>query len=123
MRVFVTGGTGFVGSEVLRQLTAAGHQVRCLVRPDSDSRLAVENAETHHGDVTDPRSLQEALTGCDAVIHLVGIIREFPGKGVTFKKLHFEATRNMVEAAELQGVKRYLQMSANGSTGPSSVRR
>jgi len=115
MRVFVTGGTGFVGSEVLRQLSAAGHGVRCLVRPGSESRLAVEGAEIHHGDATDPKSLQGALEGCDAVIHLVGIIREFPGKGITFKKLHFEATRNMVEAAELQGVKRYLQMSANGT--------
>jgi uncharacterized protein YbjT (DUF2867 family) len=53
--------------------------------------------------------------GCEAVIHLVGIIREFPGKKITFKRMHFEATRNMVEAAEAQGVNRYLQMSANGT--------
>jgi NADH dehydrogenase len=116
MKVFLTGGTGFVGSEVLRQLVAAGHSVRCLVRAGSDGKLAVrEGVEVRHGDVTEPETLEGALEGCDAVIHLVGIIREFPGKGITFKRLHFEATRTMVEAAEIQGVKRYLQMSANGT--------
>lgn len=116
MNVFLTGGTGFVGSEVLRQLVAAGHAVRCLVRAGSEGKLAVrEGVEIRHGDVTEPETLEGALDGCESVVHLVGIIREFPGKGVTFKKLHFEATRNMVEAAEIQGVKRYLQMSANGT--------
>jgi NADH dehydrogenase len=116
MKVFLTGGTGFVGSEVLRQLVAAGHAVRCLVRKGSEGKLAVRaGVEVRHGDVTEPETLKRALAGCDAVIHLVGIIREFPGKGITFKRMHFEATRNMVEAAESQGVKRYLQMSANGT--------
>jgi NADH dehydrogenase len=116
MKVFLTGGTGFVGSEVLRQLVAAGHAVRCLVRKGSEGKLAVrEGVEIRHGDVTEPDTLEGALEGCEAVIHLVGIIREFPGKGITFKRMHFEATRNMVEAAEAQGVKRYLQMSANGT--------
>lgn len=116
MKVFLTGGTGFVGNEVLRQLVAAGHTARCLIRPGSEGRLTVRaGVEVRHGDVIEPETLVGALAGCDAVIHLVGIIREFPGKGVTFKRLHCEATRNMVEAAESQGVKRYLQMSANGT--------
>lgn len=116
MKVFLTGGTGFVGSEVLRQLVAAGHTVRCLVRAGSEAKLAVrEGVEVRHGDVTEPDTLKSAMAECDAVIHLVGIIREFSGRGITFQKLHFEATRNMVAAAESQGVKRYLQMSANGT--------
>jgi uncharacterized protein YbjT (DUF2867 family) len=116
MNVFLTGGTGFVGSEVLRQLIAAGHTVRCLVRAGSEAKLAVrEGVEVRQGDVTEPETLEGALGGCEAVIHLVGIIREFPGKKITFKRMHFEATRNMVEAAEAQGVNRYLQMSANGT--------
>jgi NADH dehydrogenase len=55
------------------------------------------------------------MEGCDAVIHLVGIIREFPSRGITFEKLHAQATRNMVTAARAQGIKRYIQMSANGT--------
>ncbi|TYO99335.1 NADH dehydrogenase [Geothermobacter ehrlichii] len=116
MKVFVTGGTGFVGNEIIRQLIDAGHEVTALVRPGSEKKLAVRDGVTfHRGDATLPESLEGALSGCDAVIHLVGIIREFPAKGITFKRLHFEATRNIVKAAEAQEVKRYLQMSANGT--------
>jgi NADH dehydrogenase len=116
MRVFLTGGTGFVGSEVLRQLLEAGHAVRCLVRPGSEKKLAGKmGVEIRQGDATEADTLKNVLAGCDAVIHLVGIIREFPARDITFEKLHFEATRNMVAAAEVQGVTRYLQMSANGT--------
>jgi uncharacterized protein YbjT (DUF2867 family) len=115
MKIFLTGGTGFVGSEVLRQLVEAGHVVRALVREGSKDKLAVtKNIEVHPGDVTDASSLVGALDGCDSVIHMIGIIREFPGRGITFKKMHVEATRNVLEAAEEQGVKRYLHMSSNG---------
>jgi len=116
MKVFLTGGTGFVGSEVLRQLAAAGHTPRCLVRRGSEKKLALDSGvEIHHGDVTEPATLKGALKGCDAVIHLVGIIREFPGRGITFEQMHTAATRHMVAAAKEQGVRRYLQMSANGT--------
>ncbi|MGK2944417.1 MAG: complex I NDUFA9 subunit family protein [Desulfuromonadales bacterium] len=115
MKVFLTGGTGFVGSEVLRQLVTAGHVVRALVRKGSEDKLAVlENVEVYPGDVTDAASLVDALTGCDAVIHLVGIIREFPNRDVTFKRMHIEGTENMLKAAAAQGVQRYLHMSSNG---------
>ena len=58
MKVFLTGGTGFVGGEVLRQLVAAGHVVRALVREGSEDKLAVlENVEVHPGDITVPPAL------------------------------------------------------------------
>jgi NADH dehydrogenase len=121
MKVFVTGGTGFVGSEVLRQLTAAGHTVLALVRRGSERKLAVrDGVEIHHGDATDPVTLAGALAGCGAVIHLVGIIREFPSREITFERLHVEATRNVLAAASAQGVRRYLHMSSNG-TGPAAT--
>jgi len=116
MRVFVSGGTGFVGSEVVRQLVAAGHIARCLVREGSGHKLEIrEGIEIHHGDVLDPPSLEKGIAGCQAVIHLVGIIREYPARGITFERLHHVATANMVAAATAGGVKRYLQMSANGA--------
>lgn len=121
MKVFLTGATGFVGNEVLRQLVAAGHEVRALVREGSEGKLAVlDNVEVHHGDATDPATLAGALVGCDAVIHLIGIIREFPDRGVTFERLHVEATGNVLAAAQEQGVRRYLHMSSNG-TGPTGT--
>jgi uncharacterized protein YbjT (DUF2867 family) len=122
MKVFLTGGTGFVGSEVLRQLVSAGHCVRALVREGSEDKLSVtEGVEVHHGDITDAASLVGALEGCDAVIHLVGIIREFPRRGVTFKKMHVKGTENILAAAEEQGVSRYLHMSSNGTRERSNT--
>lgn len=114
MKVFITGGSGFVGREVIQQLLAANHSVRALVR-DVGLLNNMNGVDIVVGDTTQADSLQEHLSGCDAVIHLVGIIREFPARGVTFKKLHVTSTENVLHAAETQGVKRYLQMSANGT--------
>jgi uncharacterized protein YbjT (DUF2867 family) len=115
MKVFVTGGTGFVGREVVRRLLAAGHQPVCLVRPGSEGKLPKgAGLSIRPGDVTDPASLDGALQGCQAVIHLVGIIGEFPERGVTFDRLHRQATANLVAAAEAQQVARFVHMSSNG---------
>ena len=117
MKVFVTGATGFVGREITRQLLEAGHIVRCLVRPGSEKKLKpAEDLEIRHGDATDPSSLEGLLQDCEGVIHLIGIIREFPGKDITFEKLNFEAAVNLIRAAEAQGVQRFVHMSANGCT-------
>jgi NADH dehydrogenase len=121
--VFVTGATGFVGHAMLQRLCAAGHVVRCLVRHGSEGRLrgfgAIARVE---GDVLDRRGLEEGMSGCDAVIHLVGIIREHPATGATFERVHVEGTRNVVEAARAAGVQRYLHMSALG-TRPGAASR
>ncbi len=115
MKIFVSGATGFVGHEIVRQLLEADHVVKCLVRPGSEKKITpAEGLEICPGDATDPPSLEGLLHGCDGVIHLIGIIREFPGKGITFEKLNFEAAVHMVQAAETQGVKRFFHMSANG---------
>lgn len=116
MKIFVTGGTGFVGQEVIQQLLKADHDVICLARGGSAQKLEQHpRLSFHKGDATLPESLKKGLEGCDAVIHLIGIIREFPGKGITFDRLHTQATTNMVDAAENAGIKRFLHMSANGT--------
>src|SRR5690349_4382316 len=106
MKIFVTGGTGFVGQEILRRLRAAGHDIRLLARNSRASRVqktASEfSAETFPGDVTDAATLGEGLRGCEAVIHLVGIISEV-GRN-TFENVHTRGTQNMVAAARQAGV-------------------
>ena len=113
MKIFISGGTGFVGEHVCRALRNRGHELRLLVhRRIGTPESGIEVVE---GDVTQLGTFQQSLGGCDAVINLVGIIREFPSKGVTFELLHVQATANLLAAAAGNGIRRYLQMSALGA--------
>lgn len=111
-RVFVTGGSGFVGSAVIAALLERGYAVNALVnRRPIDAGEAVRSVP---GGLFDAAALDEGVRGCDAIIHLVGIIMEKRSKGITFERMHFEAARNVVDAAKRGGVKRYVHMSALG---------
>ena len=115
-RIFVTGGTGFIGRHVVRALANNGFLVRCLVRPGSEADLkGFESIDRVPGDVMRPEGLAACVEGCAAIVHLVGIIREHRARGVTFERLHVRATENMLAVAKEAGVKRYLQMSALGT--------
>ena len=126
MHVFLTGATGFVGSYVLRELVQQGHTARCLLRaPGKSLAVAEGSVERVQGDITDPASLAGALEGCEAVIHLVGIIEEKPSREITFERIHHQGTRNVVAAARSAGIDRFIHMSANGArrNGPSAYQR
>ncbi|HEY5675502.1 MAG TPA: NAD-dependent epimerase/dehydratase family protein, partial [Myxococcales bacterium] len=72
MKILLTGGSGFLGSYVAEQLASAGHGVRALVRPRSDKRLLerLPGVEFAHGAIEDRASLDPAVAGVDAVIHV-----------------------------------------------------
>ena len=79
MRVFVTGGSGFVGSHTVAGLLGAGHQVRLLIRDPikmhkvfDDHDIGIDDYVT--GDVTDAALVRDAMAGCDAVLHCAGIV-------------------------------------------------
>jgi NADH dehydrogenase len=118
--ILVTGGSGFVGREIVRQLLARGQRVRVLARHPETGRMKRPNLETMRGDVLQPETLVPAMAGVQAVIHLVGIIVETPRR--SFAQMHVEATRNVLAAARQAGVTRWLQMSALG-TRPGAASR
>ncbi|MFD2111817.1 SDR family oxidoreductase [Thiorhodococcus fuscus] len=115
MKVAVIGGTGFVGFYVTRQLLAEGHIPRLLVRPGSETKVENPSAcEIVQGDVEDVSTLEKCLAGADAVIYLIGILREFPARGITFEALQYQGVVNTIAAAKAVGVERFLLMTANG---------
>jgi len=114
VKVLVTGATGFVGPKVANAIVDAGHEVRVLERkPGSWSKAGVRCQEAVQGDMTDPQSLERAAAGRDVVVHLVAIRQ---GRPEQFKRVMIDGTRSLVAAAENAGIKRFVLMSALGTT-------
>ncbi len=112
MKVLVTGGTGFVGPKVVHALRTRDHAVRALVRdPGRAKQLASWGCELATGDVTDAASLRGAAEGCQAVVHLVSIIK---GSPEDFDRVMVDGTENAIEAAKAAGARRFVLMSALG---------
>ncbi len=100
MRVFVTGGTGFVGKPTVRRLVEGGHEVRCLVRRASNtSELQELGCELSYGDVTDKASVLEGMRGCEWVVHLANVYSFWEPDKSVYRRVNIEGTRNVMEVA------------------------
>lgn len=113
--IVITGGTGFVGEEIVKQVRAAGFPVRAIVRDPQAAQWLADRygVELFHGNVLFAPSIEGAMKGAKGVIHLVGIIHE--QRESTFDRAHTQATKYVVDEAKRAGVKRYLHMSALGT--------
>jgi dihydroflavonol-4-reductase len=100
VKVLVTGATGFIGSHVARELRERGEEVR-------DERV----------ELLDPRALEEAVAGCDAVVH-VAALYSFDAPADLIERVNVAGTRNLLEAAQRAGVGRFLFTSTAGTCGP-----
>ncbi|HEY4894877.1 MAG TPA: NAD(P)H-binding protein [Solirubrobacteraceae bacterium] len=118
--LLLTGATGLVGSTLLRRLLAEGTPVRCLVR--DPRRLGAQRVRVQIalGDLTDPPSFRNALRGVETVVHLAAAIRDQPRGSI--EELNGIATWRMVEAAERQGVERFVFFSALGASAHHRTR-
>ena len=113
MRILVTGGTGFIGGHVLRELANSEHRVRCLVRPTSSTTEAeAAGAELIVGDVTDPESVRRAVDGCEAVIHAANVYDFWLKHTSEFRAVNVEGTRNVMEAALAVGIRKVVHVSS-----------
>lgn len=116
MNILIVGGSGFVGSALAASLARAGHDVTVPTRnPERAKHLTVlPTAEVVEADVHDPATLDRLVRERDAVINLVGILRDGEGRpyGPGFARAHVELPRKIVRAVRSAGVRRLLHMSA-----------
>ena len=112
--ILVTGGAGFVGRHIVHGLRTEDRPVRVLVRdPKQGETVAAWGAELAQGDMTDPASLRRAVEGCEHVVHLVAIRQ---GKPEQFERIMSQGTRDLLSAAKEAGVRRFVHMSALGTS-------
>jgi nucleoside-diphosphate-sugar epimerase len=114
-RVLVTGATGFTGTHLVRQLAESGCDVRVIARDAERARARLPaGTDVVHGDITDPAVVRRAVRGRETVYHLAAAFREAAIPDRRYYEVHVEATRELLEAARAEGIRRFLHCSTVG---------
>ncbi|MBV9927610.1 MAG: NAD(P)H-binding protein [Acidobacteria bacterium] len=109
-RVFITGGTGYLGRALIPLLLGRGHEVCALVRKGSESKLPA-GCEAVTGDPLDSSSFVDKVSPSDTFVQLVGVPRPSPAKAKQFREIDLVAGRASVEAARAAGVRHFVYVS------------
>ncbi len=113
MQILVTGGNGFIGSHVVKQLVKQDHTVRCSLREKSNTlRLRGLPYEKVFADVRDRLSILEAVNGCDAIIHCASLSNWKDLNSPELESIIMEGTQNLIDAAVAQGARLVVVSSA-----------
>jgi farnesol dehydrogenase len=118
LKVLLTGGTGFLGKNVARALHAAGHQLTILARETSDLSGLPESAAIARGDVTDAASVERAIEGCQAVVHMAALVKMWVPDRRRFEQVNVDGLRHTLQAAERAGA-RVVYTSSFIAVGPA----
>ncbi len=122
MEIFLTGGTGFIGGWVARELRERGHNLRALVRSPGRAQQLRHSAELVMGGLYDAQALARGARGADLVVHIAGVLAE--SKAGEFTRINVNGTRNLLDAAVAAGsVTRFVLVSSIAAQGPSSLAR
>ncbi|HEY6146291.1 MAG TPA: NAD(P)H-binding protein [Thermoanaerobaculia bacterium] len=109
-RVFVSGGTGYVGSRLIPRLLERGHRVRALVRPGSESKLP-SGSEPVVGDALRAETFSGRVAPCDTFVQLVGVAHPSPAKAAQFRSIDLASARAAGEAASAAKVAHFVYVS------------
>jgi nucleoside-diphosphate-sugar epimerase len=119
MRIFITGGTGYIGLALCRRLVAEGHELAALVRPTSDTGPLEElGVELFSGDIVDRYSMREGMSGADWVVHAAAML-DFGAPSDSMHSVNVEGSRNVASLAWKLGVGRVLALSSIARFGGS----
>lgn len=107
--IFVSGGTGYIGSRLIPLLTGRGHEVKAVVRPGSEGKLpgVVETL----ADPLQAGSYTDAVRGCDTFVHLIGVPHPSPAKAAQFRAIDLPSARVALAAARDAGVRHFVYLS------------
>ncbi len=123
-KIFVTGGTGFVGSYIIKELIQKGYSVRAIRRnnklPFYISKNILDKVEWIESDVFDVVILEEAMQGIDVVIHSAGVVSFVKKDRKKMYKVNVEGTANIVNIALEKNVKRFIHISSVAALGRKS---
>jgi uncharacterized protein YbjT (DUF2867 family) len=109
-RIFITGGTGYMGGELIPLLLERGHQVRAVARKGSESKIQT-SCEVCTGNVLDGESYREQVTGRDTFIHLVGVPHPSPAKAREFVAVDLRSAQESIRVARSTGVQHFIYVS------------
>lgn len=118
MKFLITGSTGFIGGALVRHLAAEGHKLHLLVRSKAKAAtLRLPGVQIFEGDITDAVSVEQAIKGCSDVFHMAAYAKPTAKDPGVFHRVNVEGTRNVLEAAMKEGVKRVVFTSSAGTFG------
>ena len=118
MKCFVTGASGFIGSNLVHELVARGHRVKALLRPESDARgLYGVEFKRVTGDILDRPLLEREMEGCDWCFHVAATYQLWMRNYAPMYETNVEGTRNVLEAAGKVGCQKIVYTSTVGCIG------
>lgn|SRR5450432_370199 len=108
--IFITGGTGYMGRQLIPELVKSGHSVRALARRGSESKLP-KGCDPVIGDALDASTYAVAVPGCATFVHLVGVAHPSPAKGKQFREIDLVSARSAITAATQASVEHFVYLS------------